>query len=343
MGLRFRKSVTLCKGVKLNFGKTGMSVTLGQKGYHKTIHQNGNVTTSVGIPGTGIYWTDTKKRHADNTTSNNKRSSSRQYSSGEDREIIDEYVNELEVPITEENDWIKHEQPDKGKNLDTPSDYVMDDSLDAYFQEQPIYERQEKKSIDDIVYDEESVLSEEMIYSIYKSCDVPVDWTEILVSSSPDDVYMDKELWKYYKSVVKDILKGDIDTYLDVIEKIRPLDDLLSFGGDFEFGTDNAGLMEVEFDVKPEDVLGENYSIGLFADYVCAAGIRVARDLFSLLPVGIVVVHVVLGNQTILSVLFNKHEMQRINFNMSPQSVIAQFRNNMNVKEKMYPVNRIEI
>lgn len=26
MGLRFRKSVTLCKGVKLNFGKTGMSV-----------------------------------------------------------------------------------------------------------------------------------------------------------------------------------------------------------------------------------------------------------------------------------------------------------------------------
>lgn len=38
MGLRFRRSVTLCKGVKLNFGKTGMSVSLGVKGYRKTFH-----------------------------------------------------------------------------------------------------------------------------------------------------------------------------------------------------------------------------------------------------------------------------------------------------------------
>lgn len=38
MGLRFRRSVTLCKGVKLNFGKTGMTVSLGGKGYRKTFH-----------------------------------------------------------------------------------------------------------------------------------------------------------------------------------------------------------------------------------------------------------------------------------------------------------------
>lgn len=61
MGLRFRKSVTLCKGVKLNFGKTGMCVSVGGKGYHKTINTKGQVTTSVGIPGSGIYYTDTKR------------------------------------------------------------------------------------------------------------------------------------------------------------------------------------------------------------------------------------------------------------------------------------------
>ena len=60
MGLRFRKSISLCKGVKLNFGKTGMSVSLGTKGYHKTISTSGRVTTTVGVPGTGIYYTDTK-------------------------------------------------------------------------------------------------------------------------------------------------------------------------------------------------------------------------------------------------------------------------------------------
>ena len=61
MGLRFRKSITLCKGVKLNFGKSGMSVSVGGKGYRKTINTKGQVTTSMGIPGTGIYYTDTKK------------------------------------------------------------------------------------------------------------------------------------------------------------------------------------------------------------------------------------------------------------------------------------------
>ena len=63
MGLRFRKSVTLCKGIKLNFGKTGMSVSLGGKGYHKTINTKGQVTTSVGIPGTGIYYTQWRGRN----------------------------------------------------------------------------------------------------------------------------------------------------------------------------------------------------------------------------------------------------------------------------------------
>ena len=78
MGLRFRKSVTLCKGVKLNFGKTGMSVSVGGKGYHKTINTKGQVTTSVGIPGSGIYYTDTK-RLGENRRVNAQRNIQNQY------------------------------------------------------------------------------------------------------------------------------------------------------------------------------------------------------------------------------------------------------------------------
>lgn len=55
MGLRFRKSVSLFPGVKLNFGTTGMSVSTGVPGFRKTFHTSGRVTTSVGIPGTGLY------------------------------------------------------------------------------------------------------------------------------------------------------------------------------------------------------------------------------------------------------------------------------------------------
>ena len=38
MGLRFRKRVTFCKRVKLNFRKTGMSVSIGGNGYRKIIN-----------------------------------------------------------------------------------------------------------------------------------------------------------------------------------------------------------------------------------------------------------------------------------------------------------------
>ena len=61
MGLRFRKSIKICKGVRLNLGKSGASVSVGGRGFRKTFHSSGKVTTTIGLPGTGIYWTETEK------------------------------------------------------------------------------------------------------------------------------------------------------------------------------------------------------------------------------------------------------------------------------------------
>lgn len=341
MGLRFRKSVTLCKGVKLNFGKTGMSVTLGQKGYHKTIHQNGNVTTSVGIPGTGIYWTDTKRPNSSGRNNSTRRVV-------EDRQWQTEYIRHQrryeiadEAPV--EGEWVRHVSEGEESHEAVEVGYTMHDDLDSYFSQQTNIQQENIQNPFGSCGENQIKLTKQDIYQIYQKADDLVDWTEILVSTSENDVFLSKELWKYYKSVAGKILKGDIDTYLQVIEDVRPLDDLLSFGGNFEFGTDNAGYMEIEFDVMPEEVLGQEYNIELFCDYICAASIRVARDLFALLPVGIVIVHAVLSNQTVLSVLFNRHEMNRISFRSSPQEIINQFRHNMKKNKKMESVNRISI
>lgn len=56
MSLRYRKSVRLGKGVKLNLTKTGVGLTVGGKGAHYSVHSSGRRTTSVGIPGTGLYY-----------------------------------------------------------------------------------------------------------------------------------------------------------------------------------------------------------------------------------------------------------------------------------------------
>lgn len=59
MGLRFRKSFKVAPGVKVNLNKKSTSVTFGGKGVHHTVSSSGKKTTTVGIPGTGISYSET--------------------------------------------------------------------------------------------------------------------------------------------------------------------------------------------------------------------------------------------------------------------------------------------
>jgi len=68
MGLRFRKSLKLFPGVKLNFSKSGVSTSIGGKGL--TVNLRGNkTTTTVGAPGTGISYRSTSTASAGASTS----------------------------------------------------------------------------------------------------------------------------------------------------------------------------------------------------------------------------------------------------------------------------------
>lgn len=55
MGFRFRKSITLVPGVRLNLGTKGLSLSAGPRGASMTFGRNG-VYANVGIPGTGISY-----------------------------------------------------------------------------------------------------------------------------------------------------------------------------------------------------------------------------------------------------------------------------------------------
>src|SRR5262249_12224771 len=62
VGLRFYRRVKVLPGVSVNVSKSGPSVSFGGLGGHVTIGRNG-VTRSVGIPGTGIYYTSRQGYH----------------------------------------------------------------------------------------------------------------------------------------------------------------------------------------------------------------------------------------------------------------------------------------
>ena len=68
MGLRFRKSVKICKGVKMNFSKSGASLSLGGRGHSMNFGGCG-IRATFGIPGTGLSYST-------NLTSHHKKKSS---------------------------------------------------------------------------------------------------------------------------------------------------------------------------------------------------------------------------------------------------------------------------
>jgi hypothetical protein len=53
MGMRFRRSIKIAPGVRLNVSKSGLSTTIGPRGATVSVGPRG-VYGNVGIPGTGL-------------------------------------------------------------------------------------------------------------------------------------------------------------------------------------------------------------------------------------------------------------------------------------------------
>lgn len=82
MGLRFRKSIKIAPGVKLNLNKNSSSVTVGTKGKHYTVNSKGKTTKSVGIPGTGLSYSTTSSSGKTKKSSKKTKGSTVKESSG---------------------------------------------------------------------------------------------------------------------------------------------------------------------------------------------------------------------------------------------------------------------
>lgn len=288
MGLRFRKSVSLFPGVRLNLSKSGISVSSGVPGFRKTINTKGSVTTTVGIPGTGLYYVDTKKAGSN--------------------------------------------QSSRSRNTRTQPTITQQQSTTAYA---PLPEAQtsyDRAPVNDTPPKTTKQVDANTLKSIHKTADDTIDWTDILVSpTAPDDSY-NQQMWEYYYSVAPDVLSGDIDTYLQLIYEVNPLDDLLEYGTNFEFGTDDSNVMEVEYTVNTDVLSRARQTMGrqeyndLLQDFVCSLSIRIARDLFALLPINHAIIHTVIDNQTIMTIDFDRQNLSKVKFGfIDPSDTVKKF------------------
>lgn len=170
------------------------------------------------------------------------------------------------------------------------------------------------------------------------------------------------------------ILQQDTDAYLQVIEELSPLDNLLEFGSGFEFIIENPKTLEVEFNVHSKDVvpthqksltstgklsvkeMSKTKYYDILQDYVCSCAIRIARDMFAILPFETVVVHAmdeVLDTSTgrtevqpVLSVKFDRTTLNSLNFEaIDCSDSMVHFEHNMKFKKTQgfAPVEKVQL
>ena len=332
MGLRFRKSIKIAKGVKINLSKSGVSLSVGRTGLHGTINSRGQLTTSAGLPGTGVSFVKTMSLKK--LLGGTKKS--------EDVETISpKKRKDTAIPAGERAPAVGGSQ-EAGKSVSAAGDAA--DQVAAYEQQL------------------------QMIRRVHETCRRSVSFNASNDSFSEDlhdannskfDDYGD---WKKLHDLSGKILAGDIDSYLEVLAEVKPFEDLTEYGSDFEVGTDDPSSMTVEFNVKSEEVvpqetlaltstgklsrkaLAKSTRNDIVQDYVCSCVIRIAREMFALLPVDRVLINAkdsILNTATghnedvtLVSVIFDRARFMDTDFSrIDPSDLIEAYPSNMAFKK----------
>lgn len=341
MGLNFRKSITLLKGVKLNLSKSGPSLSFGRSGLRQSINLKGQARTSVGIPGTGIYYTKSTnvKKLAKQGKEKLEELTSKKKGKGEEQAALPAAAGAAATAKGAKGAKTTKAAPAKAAPAVNP-DLEQNQQLVAEFEERI-----------------------EAVKSVHKQSDGYIDW-EVIKKGAGNN----KELVPFAESV----LAGNIDSYFKVIAEAGPFDDLLEYGSSFEVGTDDPSMLEIEFRVMSDKVIPENKLslkangdlvekpftkteyYELVQDYVASTILRVARDSFALLPIQKVIIHAVdyklntaTGNEdeiTIVSVKIKRDALMTINFErIDPSDCLGGFEINEKFKKTsgFAPVDRL--
>jgi hypothetical protein len=353
MGLGFRKSFKVAPGVRLNVSSKGLGVSAGVKGLRYSVNSRSGSRVTAGIPGTGVYYTSSGGRKR-------KTSSYRRYDELAARQKEIQKLNELEaakLAVESYENTIErihsiHKEADDEINW-----HAIKNSIPPFQKRMGEMGERERIAVQNINNYKPGFMSK-LFGSQGK--DLAKLQQEVQEAKRADEE--DYNSWERDISVAARVLAGDTDTYFQVIEEFAPLDDLAEFGSGFEFFSDSPNVMEVEFDVHSEKVVpndqlsltptgklsrrkmakGKYYDIQ--QDYVCSCVLRIARDMFALLPLDTVYIHAMdqqlnpatghLEKSVILSVRIDKNTLNRLNLDQIDCSDSMQnFVHNMKFKK----------
>jgi hypothetical protein len=331
MGLNFRKSISLGKGLKLNLSKSGPSVSFGKSGFRQSINLKGQARTTVGIPGTGIYYTKTNdvKKVVGGLTG--------KFQDAKAKKAAGKTAAEPKAPKA-----TKAAAP-------APAKSAVNEELIA----------QSKARV------EEFAAGIDALKSVHKQSDGYIDWEAVANGAVSGQL---KELQPFAQSVLAGDIDAyfqvisEVGPFDDLLEYGSGFevgtDDPKKMEIEFQVKSDSViptqyPDMKANGEIVMKDFTKSAY-YELVQDYVSSTMLRVARDTFALLPVQQVIIHAVdkvlnpaTGNDeevTICSVRLKRDALATLNFErIDPSDCLESFESNVKFKKTTgySPVDRI--
>jgi len=179
---------------------------------------------------------------------------------------------------------------------------------------------------------------------------------------SYDEYLKNYQDWKILTEIANKIYAGDTEAYVEAIKEVNPFEEIEQIGSSIKFSVINKDLIECNLDVHDEKVIPkEEKSLlksgklsvkqiptsrfyDLYQDYVCGCVLRIARELFALLPIEMALINAhsrLLNTKTghiedmpILSVTIPRRSLEALNLDaIDPSDSMKNFVHKMSFKK----------
>ena len=144
--------------------------------------------------------------------------------------------------------------------------------------------------------------------ALWKTADESIDWTEALASPTPTDGLTPPARWTLYHQQADAVLRGDTAAYLTVLQAANPMADLMPFVSALDVSAQSSDELRASFSTRPDLMEKEPKR------YLAGMALRIARDLFAVLPVTRASVTARHGETTPLTVEFTRQELNKVRF-----------------------------
>lgn len=180
------------------------------------------------------------------------------------------------------------------------------------------------------------------------------------------------EEWKTLNDMAKKVCEGAVETYPEIIKYVNPFEEISEYGSQIEFQFLNKDFIVADIKVREKDIvptevksllrsgklsvkpMPQSKFQELYQDYVCGTVVRIARELFALIPIQMTIINASanllntktghMEDMTILSVAIPRKTLESLNFEaIDPSDSMENFVHKMDFKrgKGFNPIERL--